>query len=249
MMDEYKTIDSFKHCEDTWLYILAVLSCRTCYLAKLSEQIIGGKVDFWAFPDRPNFGKWIANGYRITDTFDGKQQEKYRISGRSGISGISDMIKNSCEWDTIIGQTHSKTFKYKLAQVDRAKAIEAIVNGNPTQFQMEFIPELESGGFIKTENDKKVSLIPFLTQEEEKRFFEIEHRYAKLYEDLFFDIIVKTAKENVVKYPNKISCISPSVFTDPISYHSMEYVYLAAENGFIKLENEKKYPIMFIVKK
>lgn len=250
MVKEYKSLEGFKPCSDTWLYILAVLSCRQNYMAVIQEKIAGTKIAFDDYPDRPNFGKWVALGTRYPGDYKyNDERAKYSISGRSGTSDISDTIKHSCEWNTAIGPTHWADFKYTLSHKERAIAIQAIENAVPTPFQAELIPDFVRLGFIKNENGKYVSLIPFITQEEEWRFFETESSYAKKYSEALLEKAVETAKQNLLKYPKRISLLPDYVFSEPLFYHPMAYIYEAAKHGVITLDEGRYYPIMYIVKR
>lgn len=249
MTKEYKKIEGFRHCSDTWRYMLGVLSCRIHYMSDLDEAVTGRAEDYTQYPDRPNFGKWVAVGTRFPAGYINQERARYSVSGRSGTGDISSSIKGSVEWDTALGHTHGIPFQYSVDQKERALAIEAIAAGNPSARQALLIPQLEEYGFIHAEEGKKVSAVPFITEEEEKQFFAIEREFAHRYNRLFLDKMVSTAKVHSVKYPRRISIIPSFMFAEPLFYHSMEYIYLAAKAGAITLAPEQKYPIMYIIKR
>lgn len=250
MVKRYKEIEGLRSCSETWLYILAVLSCRNNYMCRIDENICGKTIEFVDYPDRPNFGKWIATGSRFPDGYKyDDERSRHSVSGRSATDDISPGIKSSCEWNTAIGATHSAVFKYSLTQKERTLAIDAVNNGNPNPFQAELIPDLEKYGFIKTENNKKVSAIPYITADEVKRFFEIESHYADRYCKLLLKKAVDTAGNAQLKYPDRISLIPDYIYSEPVFYHPMAYIYEAAGKGVITLEEGRNYPIMYIVKR
>lgn len=253
MTEQYKEMDCFKNQSDTWLYNLAALSVSTGYWDKLREAVGEKPLNFNDFPDRPNFGKWIASGGHLPGNYDFYDltcdRIKYSVSGRFGMSEINENIKNMFEWATSIGFTHNNIYKYSLSEKDRAIAIDAVINGTATPFQMEFIPDLEKYCFIENKDGKWISLIPYLSADEEKHFFEIESMASKRYIENLADIAVGYIKSNKRNIPKHITIVPSLHNINAITDSPMAYVFEAAERGVITIENGKNYPIMCVVKR
>ncbi|MDF2538693.1 MAG: polymerase sigma factor, sigma-70 family [Herbinix sp.] len=248
MVNEYKEITGFSACSDTYLYIMAILSIRQNYMSCISEAVEGKKHDIEDYPERPNYGKWIAigskypNGYKFDD-----ENARYAVSGRCGIDEISESIGKACEWNTAIGPTNQAKFRYSLSQKDRILAIDAVRTNTLNAFQAELIPDLEKYGFLKSEDGRKTAAVPYITVEDEKHFFEIEGTASHKYCSLLLQKAVDTVKDNIMKIPKHITHIPSFVYSEPLFYHPMAYIYEASERGVIELEDGKYYPIMYIV--
>lgn len=248
MVEQYQAIGGFSSYNETQLYIQAVLSCRQSYIWRIEEGVTGRKtIDFEDYPDRPNYGKWLACGGLYPTGFgDDGERSKYANSGRSGTDDINEYIKASIEWDTAVGHTQQAKFKYSLSQRERALLIDAVRTDTVNAFQAELLPDFEKYGFIKTVNGKKIPAVPYITKEEDKRFFEIEREAGKAFCDACLDKAVKICRENPIRYPAHITMAPDWIYTEPMDL-PMAYVYEAANRGIITLEADKSYPVMYIV--
>ena len=249
MIEQYRDIRGFSVYNQTQRYILAVLSARQSYIWRLEEAVTGKKsVDFSDYPDRPNYGKWIASGSRYPYGYNfNDERSKYAVSGRCGVDNINETILSLTEWDTAVGHTHLAKFKYSLSERERALAIDAVKTDSVNAFQAELIPELERLGFVKEDNGKKIPAIPYITKEENTRFFEIESEAGKAFCDACLEDAVKVCRDNPIPYPKHISIVPDFIHTECLMDLPMAYVYEAAKRGIIALEQNKSYPVMYFV--
>ena len=251
MMEQYKDIKGFSAYNKTQLYIQAVLSARQSYIWRIEEAVTGEKsIDFSDYPDRPNYGKWVASGgrYPHNHSFD-DERSKYAVSGRSGTDNINETIESSTEWDTAIGRTHLAKFKYTLSQRERAIAIDAVKTDSVNAFQAKLIPDLEKQGFIKEVNGIKIPAVPYITKAENTRFYEIESEAGKAFCDACLEKAVKVCRDNPISYPKHISMVPDFIHTESMMDLPMAYVYEAAERGIITIESDKNYPVMYFIMK
>lgn len=249
MIEQYQDIREFSVYNQTQRYILAVLSARQSYIWRLEEAVIGKKsVDFSDYPDRPNYGKWVASGLRYPYSYNfNDERSKYAVSGRCGVDNINETILSLTEWDTPIGHTHLAKFKYSLSEKERALAIDAVRTDSVNAFQAELIPDLERLGFIKEDNGKKIPAIPYITKEENTRFYEIESEAGKAFCDACLEAAVKVCRDNPIPYPKHISFVPDFIHTECMMDLPMAYVYEAAKRGIIVLEPNRAYPVMYFV--
>lgn len=250
-VNKYKEINAFSVMNDTQLYLMAVLSTTLPFKTKLSTEAGGNALAFDNYPDRPNYGKWIAFASKYPGDFILKDSEifKYQVSGKLGVSEINDYIRHMHEWDTKIGHTHCYRYKYLLKDIERCRIIDAFRTDTLTAFQADFVPDFEKLGFIRTENSIKVPNVPYLTPDEERQFFILEHAGAEMLSFLFLEKAVKVATENKIKIPKRITYVPTHAYSQPLEYLPMSYVYEAAERGIITTEKDKNYPVMFFTKK
>lgn len=250
MVEKYKEIDGFSSCSDEWLYMLAVLSIRDGYMSKIGEAVSRKNYNFYDIPERPNGGRWEATGFQYPHGCEeSSEYSKYDISGRVNISGVNDYIESISEWNTNIGKTHNTKYKYSLDIKGRILAIDSIRSETVSAFEAELIPDLEKYEFIRTENGKKVPNVPYITQDEKNRLFQIVNESGAEYSELLLGKAIETVKKSPLNIPKQISYIPISVYIRPLKYHPMAYIYEAIDRGIIHIEKDKNYPIMYIVKR
>ena len=210
MMERYEEdIRGFSAYNQTQLYIQAVLSSRQSYIWRLEEAVTGEKsMNFSDYPDRPNYGKWIASGSRYPYGYEfDDERSKYAVSGRSGVDDVNEYICSSIEWDTAVGRTHLAQFKYSLSQKERTLAIDAVRTDSVNAFQAELLPDLERHGFIKSENGRKVPAVPYITKEENAHFFAIESEAGQAFCDACLEKAVSVCRANPRIYPDRKSVV------------------------------------------
>lgn len=249
MVEQYQDIQGFSAYNPTQRYIQAVLSARQSYIWRLEEAVTGEKsVDFADYPDRPNYGKWVASGCRYPYGYDfHDERSKYAVSGRCNADNINETILSLTEWDTAVGPTHCAEFKYSLSERERALAIDAVRTDSVNAFQAELIPDLERLGFLKEENGRKIPAVPYITKEENARFLEIESEAGKAFCDACLEEAVKVCRNNPISYPNHITIIPDYIYIECLMDLPMAYVYEAAKRGIIALEPNRSYPVMYFV--
>lgn len=249
MVEQYQAIQGFSAYNQTQRYIQAVLSARQSYIWRLEEAVTGEKsIDFADYPDRPNYGKWVASGGRYPHGYDfDDERSKYAVSGRCNVDNINETILSLTEWDTAVGHTHMAKFKYGLSERERALAIDAVRTDSVNAFQAELMPDLERLGFLKEENGKKIPAVPYITKEENAHFFEIEREAGKAFCDVCLEKAVKICRDNPISYPKHIAIVPEFIHIECMMDLPMAYVYEAAKRGIIVLEPNKSYPIMYLV--
>lgn len=250
MVEWYRELEGFADFEETYLYILAALSCRQNYLGRITDRLCVNSLSFEEYPDRPNYGKWIAIGSRYPHgfSFDG-ELSKYNVSGRSGTGPLSDRILNAVEWDIPVGHTHMAEFSVSLKQSERVLAIDAVKTNTVSPFQAQLLPDLERQGFIRNMGQGRVPAVPYITQEEQRRFFEIESSGADIWCRALLDKAVEAARAHSYTFPKRIRYIPEWLSADALFYLPMAYIYEAERRGRITLEKNKAYPILYIVEK
>lgn len=249
MVEQYGDIPGFSAYNPTQRYIQAVLSARQSYIWRLEEAVTGKKsMDFSDFPDRPNYGKWVASGGRYPHGYDfDAEYSKYAVSGRCGVDNVSEAIMLYTEWDTPVGHTHLAHYTYSLSEKERALAIDAVRTDSVSAFQAELLPDLERLGFIKEENGRKVPAIPYITGGDNARFFEIEGEAGGAFCATCLEKAAKVCRDNPVSYPKHISIVPDYIYTERLMDLPMAYVYEAAKRGILPLEPGKSYPVAYIV--
>jgi RNA polymerase sigma-70 factor (ECF subfamily) len=254
MVGEYRKIPGFNVMNDTQLYCMAVLSARLNFEGNLAEELVGEQ-DFENYPDRPNYGKWIALGTRSPQHFDYNKVhtangKSLSVSGRAGVQNISEDGTSYCEWDCAIGKTHNGQYKHALDTPTRAKAIDSIRTKTADAFVLELIPDFEWLGFIAREQDGEYAVrVPYITEADLRRFFEIESEAGHRMLDQLRQKARDVCRENAVNYPKRIKTAPSTIATNPISNMHMAYIYEAAQRGIIELQEGKNYPVMFFVTK
>lgn len=198
----------------------------------------------------PIYGKWIAVGTRYPHGYawDG-ELSRYNISGRCGTGPLSDRIDNAVEWDTPVGPTHNARFPFHLKQSERVLAIDAVKTGTVSPFQAQLLPDLERQGFIRSVAGNRVPAVPYITQEEHRRFHEIESLGGDIWCGALLDRAADTARAHSYTFPKRIRYIPEWLRADALFYLPMAYIYEAERRGRITLETNKAYPILYIVEK
>lgn len=249
MTEQYRAIAGFSAYNDVQLYTLAVLSAQQSYIPRIEAEVSGKKpTDFSDYPDRPNYGKWVASGGRYPHDYGfDDEQSRYAVSGRGCVDNVNETIDLSIEWDTAVGHTHLAKYKYDLTMQERALIIDAVRTDSVNAFQAELIPDLEKLGFIRTENGRKVPAVPYITKSDNIQLREIENEAGKAFCDACLEKAVKVCREQLISYPEHISIVPDFIYAECLLYSPMAYVYEAAERGIIALEPDKSYPIMYFV--
>ena len=229
----------------TQKYLCAVLSMRLSICWRVKEAVTDHKSwDYEDFPDRPNYGKWVVNGHRYPHehTFS-DDRHKHNLSGRSGTDNINEYVESTCEFNSYLGPIHWAGLKYKLDNRERAQLIDAVRTNTVNAFQAELLPDMERYGFIK---DGKPA-VPYITKDNEKIFFDIERELGLGFCDACLDDAVKMCKENKISCPKRIPFAEEYIYTPPLDFLPMAYVYEAAERGIITIEEGKYYPVMYMI--
>lgn len=249
MVEQYGDVPGFSVYNPTQRYIQAVLSAFQSYVWRLEEAVTGEKsIDFADYPDRPNYGKWVASGCRYPHGYDfDDERSKYAVSGRCNVDNINETILLLTEWDTAVGHTHMAKLKYGLTERERALAIDAVRTDSVNAFQAELIPDMERQGFIKEENGRKIPAVPYITKEENTRLFEIEREAGEAFCDASLEEAVKVCRGNPISYPKHISIVPEFISIESMMDLPMAYVYEAVKRGIIVLEPSKSYPVMYFI--
>lgn len=251
MAEQYQDIPGFSAYNPTQRYIQAVLSARQSYIGRLEEAVTGQKpVPFSDYPDRPNYGKWIASGRRYPHGYDLEDESsKYSVSGKCITDHLNQFLLSSIEWDTAVGRTHLAKLKYNLSERERALAIDAVRTDSVNAFQAELIPDLERLGFIKEENGRKIPAVPYIAKEEIPRLAEIERQGGTAFCEACLEDAVNICRNNPIPYPKHISLAPDFIHAERIMGLPMAYVYEAAKRGEILLEDNQSYPVMYFIMK
>jgi len=249
MVSQYEEIPGFSAFNNTQKYMCAALSMRHYYTTPITEAVIKGDNPMYEqdYPERPNYGKWIAIGGRFPHGFN-FDESKHAISGRLRIDDINENVSSLREWSTNIGPTHNAKFKHHLTYVERAKLLDDVRTNTLTAFQSELLPDFERYGFIKDENGTKALAVPFISAADEKTFSKIEKEGGSAFCTQLQDKAVELCKANKIKYPKRITAIPNNIISCmAITDLPMCYIYEAAERGLITIEDGKNYPVMFLV--
>ena len=247
----YGKIEGFSTFNATQKYLCAALSLRLNVIFRLLEAITGE--ESWTgieSIERPNYGKWIliGNRYPHAYSFD-DERSQYNASGRSGVNDINDYVASACAWNSALGGDITAELKYSLTYREKVQLIDAVRTNTINAFQAELLPDMERHGFIKEENGAKIPAVPYITQEDEKIFFDIERALGDAFCDACFDDLVKICKINKVNYPKRIPFAENYAYGLPLDFMTMAYVYEAAERGIISIAEDKCYPVMYLVKR
>jgi len=247
-VEKYEAIEGFSVFSTTQKYLCAVLSLRLNIISAVVEAITGE--DPWNndFPDRPNYGKWLAYGNHYPHAYHyNDERGKYSISGRSFINCVNEYVTGACEWNSPLGPTHFAQLKYNASSVERAQLIDAVRTNTVNAFQAELLPDMERYGFIKEENGIKIPAVPYIAQADEKIFFDVEREMGEDFCNAFLNDLSQLCKENKVKHPKRIPFADGSAYDLPLCYLPMAYVYEAAKRGIITIEEGKYYPVMYLI--
>ncbi len=218
------------------------------------------------FPDRPNGGKWIAfatifpQNYTIPKEKCGK--EEYLISGMRWTS--LDRYLNSYKlriynYETTLDANHcakgnNYTFKthdeletnvLKLFYVIKNKLDYSLVDLDIRI--IEGIPALEHCGFLTTQNGTPELLVPVLTHEEEKRFFEICDKAQKIFGDAIRDDLIKYCNTHKKEIPSHLKSVPDQKLTMPFEPKAMMFVYEAINRGIHPRDLGYNCPETFVV--
>ena len=250
MAAQYREIDGLRAFDDTYLYILAALSCRQVYCSCIAEAVSGKEERFEDYPDRPNYGKWIATGARYPHgyAFD-EDWVRYSISGRCGTDDINGEISLVWEWDTPIGHTHNAHFSNMLTPRERAQAIDAVRTRSVNAFQAGLIPDLEKHSFLRTVGGEKQPAVPYLSQSGFNALCRIEREGGEAWRGRLLDRAADVARKAVPKFPKRISHVPQYLYAEPLFFLPMAYIYQAAARGSIPLDRNREYPVMLFVTK
>ena len=250
-VEKYGQIPGFAAFNPTQKYLCAVLSMRLAVSWRVFEAATGLEgQDLEDYPDRPNYGKWVAMGNRYAHNYAGSGElGKYSLSGRSNQDEINDYIYYTSEYNSAIGPINNVNFKYSQSVRERAQLIDAVRTGTVNAFQAELLPDMIRYGFIREANGKMTPAVPYITQADDQTFHNIERETGEAFCRIFLDDLVKMCDDNKVPYPKRIPFADEFAYGLPLDYLPMAYVYEAAAQGIITIEPDKHYPVMYLVKR
>ena len=93
------------------------------------------------------------------------------------------------------------------------------------------IPILEERGYITTKNGAPELLIPVLTHEEEKRFFEISQSASNAFADNIREQLAVWCKTHKKEIPPHLTSVPDQKRTMPYEPNAMMFVYEAIKCG------------------
>ena len=250
-VEKYEQIPGFAAFNPIQKYLCAVLSMRLAVDWRVYEAATGLEgQDLEDYPDRPNYGKWIAVGNRYAHNYAGSAElGKYNIGGRANQDEINDYIYYASEYNSAIGPINNANFKYSQTMSERVRLIDAVRTGAVNAFQAELLPDMVRYGFIKEENGEMVPAVPYISQGDDQTFHDIEREAGEAFCHTFLDDLVKMCDDNKVPYPARIPFADEFAYGLPLDYLPMAYVYEAAERGVITIDPDRYYPVMYLVKK
>ena len=202
------------------------------------------------FPDRPNGGKWIAfatvwpENYKIPE--DARGKEEYGLSGRrcEHIDNYLDakdlrLYNYESSLDPIAWRKHDGYgFNFFVdVEVNMLKFFYLLKkNIKPENVDLDTrmiraIPLLEERGYITTKNGAPELLIPVLTHEEEKRFFEISQSASNAFADNIREQLAVWCKTHKKEIPPHLTSVPDQKRTMPYEPNAMMFVYEAIKCG------------------
>ena len=202
------------------------------------------------FPDRPNGGKWIAfadvwpDNYEIPEDKRGK--EEYYLSGRRCTYIDSFLSANDLRlynYETSLDPTgwhKHEGYGFNLYQEveDNMLKIFYLLKKkiNPEDAAIDTrmikaIPLMEERGFVTTKNGQPELLIPVLSHEEEKRFFEICSKAQKAFGDNIREHLAAWCRTHIKEIPPHLTSVPDQKRTMPYEPSSMMFVYEAIRQG------------------
>jgi len=204
-------------------------------------------------PDRPNGGKWIAfatlhsESYHIPEDKRGK--EEYGLSGRrrTVIDSYLDtehleLYNFESSLDPVGWRKHDgyEFNSYKEVEINMLKFFYLINKGvDPKNVDLDTrmiksIPLLEERGFITTKNGYPELLIPVLTHEDEKIFFDICNRAQKAFGDNIRPYLAEWCRTHIKEIPPHLTSVPDQKRTMPYEPSTMMFVYEAINKGVHK---------------
>ena len=249
MVEKYSQIPGFAAFNPTQKYLCALLSIRIGIEGRIFEAATGkAETDYEDYPDRPNYGKWIAFGTRdahnISDT-DRAALEKYAAAGRNGQGPVNDYIASTTEYRTALGPfNQAGQFKYSLTIQERAQLIDALRTDTVNAFQAQLLPDMHRLGLVTADNQPAV---PYITQAELVLFHNIERDSGAEFFQALREPLVDMYQKSKIPYPKRIPFGEESAYGLPLGYLVMAYAYEAAARGVIEIEDGKHYPVMYLV--
>ncbi len=202
------------------------------------------------FPDRPNGGKWIAFATIIPENYsiseDKRGKEEYLYSGMR-LTCLERYLTTRnlklINYETSLDKNHGAkgehyTFKtHHEMETNVLKLFYAIKNkldyaavDLDTRI-IEGIPALEYCGFLTTQNGSPELLIPVLTHEQEKRFFEICDKAQKAFGDAIRDDLINYCNTHKKEIPPHLKSVPEQKLTMPFEPKAMMFVYEAVNRG------------------
>lgn len=202
------------------------------------------------FPLRPNGGQWIAfatiypENYKVPEDKRGK--EEYMLSGRrctaidSYLNAVNLRLYN---YETSLDPaSHEKHRGYGFplfqdVELNMLKLFYLIQKGiNPDEAgldtrMIQAIPLLEERGFITTKNGTPELLIPVLSHEEEKQFFEICENAWHVFGDQIREPLAAWCKTHRKDVPAHLTDVPDQKRTMPYEPNAMMFVYAAIHAG------------------
>lgn len=202
------------------------------------------------FPDRPNGGKWIAFATIYPENYtipkDKRGKEEYRVAGR-----------RCTTIDTYLNATNLKLYNYETSldptgwrkhegygfnlfqdvELNMLKFFYLVQKKiNPEDVALDTrmikaIPLLEERGFVKVENGAPELLIPVLSHQEEKHFFEICGRAQKVFGDNIKEHLALWCKTHVKEIPPHLTSVPDQKRTMPYEPNEMMFIYEAIRQG------------------
>lgn len=202
------------------------------------------------FPDRPNGGKWIAfatiypKNYVIPEDKRGK--ENYMLSGRRCTTIDSYLDARHLKlynYETSLDPTGWRKHEgydfhsYQEVECNMLKFFYLLKkNIKPDAVDLDAriikgIPLLQERGFISMENQHPVLLIPTLTHEEEKAFFEICNKAKTAFGDTIREPLAQYCKTHKKEIPPHLKSVPDQKRTMPYEPNVMMFVYEAIRKG------------------
>jgi RNA polymerase sigma-70 factor (ECF subfamily) len=252
LFDECRASKILEKFNDTQLYSYIVLTMSHFAFNAIQSNfpILTYEQDF---PNRPNGGKWIAQGSKSPSGY--KPQEsitwKYNQSGRLGIPNPCDGLGLMQEWSINIGKTHTNiNLRNRVDTKQRTEILYKIYRKEDLNaWQMESVPDFVRYNFLTDDNGEKIVCVPIISANDHKKLESIINAKYKLFVDKIRDKIVDAVKNNIIKYPKHIKNISNNVYTGILGSLASAYIYKAAEQGIIEIKEDVNYPVMIMVEK
>ena len=260
LIKEYKKTNILNKYNETQLYLYALLS-----IFKYTQPYISNTLQLLKpedYPNRADGGKWIILFGFKTNNIKNDILTPIFLAVVHFLTVKTGRLSMEV-WDTPLGQTAMRE-KNILKLEDIGGLLHDLHNEQQIYpIKMQLLPDLIKHKFITTSCESSLNTqplayqdietstlsvnIPIISVSDYETLKQLNKEYSTKYIEIMGERLIEMIKTNAIDYPKRINPVSPSTHLIYLDGMALSYVYKAAEEGIIKIESDKNYPVCMIV--
>jgi len=247
LINEYRKLNLLTGFNEVQLYLYALYSIFMSLYSYLRDSLnLYKRTDY---PDRLNDGKWIISyGYKRNDLNKNMINTIHYFWETFYLSNSSEVHMDI--FDSNFGISPLSSNK-SIRMQDLGELLYTISKGeNYHHLNLKLIPDLMELGFLfKDLDDKLKTNIPVISQVDDEKIKRINNDFTMRYVDQLGSLLMEMLENNTIKYPKHISPVSFKIKLISLDGLSQKYALKANEKGVIKIEENKNYPVAYLIEK